>query len=298
MSQNRTLTAIFLMLASMFCFSSMSASIRAISGGLHSTQIVCMRNFMSLIIIIAWAAWLKKGVPSFKTGRFKGHFWRASIGFCAMSLWFYALSIMPLTLATALSFTTPIFSTIFAILFLSERAGWRRWGAIAAGFFGIVVMLRPDQYGLQMSAFIVLASSALMGLASIFVKTLTKTESPETIVFYMALVMLFWSAPVALPYWQEVDARQLFLVFLVAFFSTAAHLMMARAYMRADMVVLMPFDFTRLIFTAILAWFFFGERLTTDTLHGALIIVASTVYIAHREAKKRKNDRIAAPSEV
>lgn len=280
------------MLLSMACFSAMNTVIRLLSESMHSTQMVLLRNLCSLLLVLAWEIARRRRLPQFKTARLGGHFWRATIGVAAMELWFHAITLMPLTLATAISFITPIFATIIAILFLGEKAGVRRWSAIAAGFIGMLIILRPGTGDVGPNALFVLASSSMMAIASILVKTLTRTEPPETIVFYMALFMIPWSALPALGHWQAVSSHQLWLVFLVALFSTGAHLLLARAYLRADMVALMPFDFTRLIFTAALAYAFFGESLDTPTILGSLIIVTSTVYIAHREARHHQKPHI------
>jgi drug/metabolite transporter (DMT)-like permease len=281
------------MLVSMAFFSAMNIVIRLLSKGLDSTFIVLLRNMCSLMLIVVWSAVLQGGRPRFPTARITGHFWRASVGIVAMELWFHAISLLPVTLATALSFTTPIFSTIIAILFLGERAGLRRWGAIATGFIGMLIILRPGVGDISPDALFVIGSSCMMAVAGVLVKTLTRTEAPETIVFYMALFMIPWALLPALPHMQAVSAHQLFLVFLVSLFSTVAHLLMARAYVRADMVVLMPFDFSRLVFTAFFAYALFGETLDAPTLLGSLIIVASTVYIAHREAAVKRKQRLA-----
>lgn len=285
---SRTLQAIGLMVLSMLAFACMSTVVRLLGNDMPSPLMVFLRNVVSLAIVLAWSGLLQKGVPTFPTTRLKSHFWRASIGVLSMELWFYSLTIMPLTLATALSFTAPIFSTIFAIFFLGEKAGIRRWSAMIIGFIGVIVILRPDAHGVDSKALFVLLSSSMMAVAGVLVKSLTRTEAPETIVFYMALFMVLWSFLPAIPFWQEVTLYQWWLVFLIALFSTVAHLMLSRAFIRTDMVVLMPFDFTRLIFVAALAYPMFGETMDSHTLAGAFIIVASTVYIAHRESKKQK----------
>jgi drug/metabolite transporter (DMT)-like permease len=280
--------AIMLMLMSMLCFSAMNIVIRSMAGELPSTQIVLLRNIFSLAIVVAWQVMLTRHIPKFKTQRPFGHFWRATAGICAMEAWFYSLTLLPINLATALSFTTPIFATIVAIVFLGERAGIRRWCAIMAGFIGMLIILRPGTEAMDPRALFVIFSSTMMAIAGTLVKSLTRTEPPETIVFYMALFMIPWSALPVIGHWQPVDSGQYGTIFVIALLSTIAHLFLARAFMRADMVMLMPFDFTRLIFTAIFAYFLFGETLDGPTLLGSLIIVASTVYIARREAKARK----------
>jgi len=291
---SRSLEAIVLMIVAMFLFACMGVAVRLVAVEVNTAFMVFLRNVMSLFIVLTWTTMLRRKKPNFSTTRMKSHFWRASVGVISMELWFYSLTILPLTLATALSFSTPIFSTIFAVLFLGEHAGIRRWSAIFAGFVGVMVILHPDSSALDPRAMIVLFSSAMVAVTSVMVKSLTRTESPETIVFYMALFMIPWSLPLALLHWQPVTFHGLWLIFLVALFSTSAHLMTTRAFKRADMVVLVPFDFTRLLFIAVLAYFFFSETMDGYTLAGSLIIIVSTVYIAHREAKKNAIARAPA----
>lgn len=283
--------AILYMLAAMFCLSAMNVVLRMLSdaSGMHSTQLVVLRHACSIVIVVIWSAFLVRGIPSFYSQRMSGHFWRAAFGICAMEMWFYSVTIMPITFVTALSFTTPIFSTIFAIIFLKEKAGIRRWAAIITGFIGMLIILRPDVTGISNEGWIVITASVLMAGSGIMVKSLTSSETPEIIVFYMSVFMLILSIPVAIPFWHSFTLAQLGMAFILSIFSSAAHLLMARAFFRAEMVVLMPFDFTRLIFTALLAYQFFGETIDAHTIIGSLVIAASAVYIAHRESKSKKS---------
>jgi drug/metabolite transporter (DMT)-like permease len=281
--QKSPLVGIGLMIASMACFAVMNSCVRGVSASMPPAQMVLLRNILALIIITPLALWLGHG--SLRTERPWAHFWRAAIGIVSMEIWFYALSILKLSFATALSFTSPIFATVFAIVLLGEKAGPRRWIAIGAGFAGALVILQPAEGAMDKRGLIVLVSSAMMALAATVVKTLTKTESPEIIVFYMALFMTPLSLPLGVWVWQPVAMKQIAGLLAVAVSSTAAHLLLTRAYRRADMVVLMPFDFFRLLFTAVLAQVYFGETMGKATVAGALIIVASSAYIAHREAR-------------
>jgi drug/metabolite transporter (DMT)-like permease len=287
-SISRSQNAIVLMLWAMFCLSVMNVTLRILCKDMHFTQIVVLRHLCSIAIVLAWTAWLARGRPDFKSRRMSGHFWRATFGICAMEMWFYSITIMPLTIATALSFSTPIFSTILAIIFLGEKAGIRRWSAIMTGFIGMLIILRPDINGISNEGWIVIGASLLMAGSGVMVKSLTSSEKPETIVFYMAVFMLIWSLPPAFPHWQAFTLEQFGLAFIIGLCSTSAHLLMARAFMSTELVVLMPFDFMRLVFTAILAYLFFGEMVDSYTILGSAVIVISTVYIAHREAKKKK----------
>lgn len=277
------------MIAAMACFAIMNVVIRALSASMPSGQMVLLRNVLSFALIAAIVLYfpkLRHGVRH--THRLRGHFWRAGLGFVAMETWFYSLSIMPVTIATALSFTTPIFVTVFAICFFGERAGWRRWTAIFIGFSGVLIILRPGAEIIHSSAMFVLGASALMALSSIVVKSLTRTDPPEVIVFFMAMIMTPLSVPLGVMEWHPVSGYSWFLLVLVAVFSTGAHLLLTRSYLHADMVTLMPFDFTRLIFVAIMGYFWFGEEMDMLSWAGAAVITASSVYIAWREAQIKK----------
>lgn len=275
-----------LMMASMAFFSLMNIFIRYASLELHSTQIVFLRNAFSVLLLLPYA--LMQGRRFFSTQRPGGHFWRGTIGILGMQLWFYCITILPLTEATALSFTAPILTSIFAIVFLGEKAGWRRWCGIAAGFIGAMVIIRPNPANMDWSLLIVPCATSLWAIAALMVKNLTKTEPPSRIVFYMAVIMTCWALPMCLPFWQTPSWHVLGLCLLIALASTGAHLTMVAAYARADMMVLMPVDFFRLIFTALFAYIAFGEVADRFTWLGGGMIVASAVYIAYREAKLRR----------
>ncbi len=293
---SKVLTGIAYMVLAMFCFAVMNTAVRQLSETMTSPLMVFMRNVASLVMISFWIAVIKKN-SSIKTTRIMDHIWRGTVGFVGMELWFYSLTLMPLTLATALSFTAPIFGTIFAIVLLKEKAGMHRWCAIMTGFAGVIVILQPGSENISVASAVVLLASALMALTGIMVKRLSVTESPAVIVFYMTLIMTPLSFPIAIPDLRWPTGFEALIVCVIALFSSAAHVCMAIALKRAQMVVLSPFDFTRLLFTALMAYFFFGEVLDTISYIGALIIVASTFYIVYRESKHNQ-PHITTPSQT
>lgn len=280
------LLAMALMLASMAFFSLMNIFIRYASFEMHTTQIVFLRNAFSVLLFLPYVVW--QGRNFLKTKRPMGHVWRGTIGIAGMQLWFYCVAILPLTEATALSFTAPVLTSIFAIVFLGERAGWRRWCAIAVSLVGALIIIRPSPSNMDWGLLIVPCATSLWAVAALMVKNLTKTEPSARIVFYMALVMSAWALPMCLPFWQTPNWHDLGLCLLIALASTGAHLTMVMAYGRADIVVLMPVDFFRLVFTALFAYITFGETADRGTWLGGAVIVASAAYIAYREAKLKQ----------
>jgi drug/metabolite transporter (DMT)-like permease len=284
------LKGIMLMVIAMFCFAAMSTAISALAAThMPTTQMVFIRNFLCLMIITAWIGFTNSGYGKLKTTRIKQHIWRSAIGIVAMHLWFLSLTLLPLTTTMALSFTTPIFGTIFAVAILKEVSSWRRWVAVAVGFVGVLIIVQPGSEVFDAASLVVLTSSAIIAFTGIIVKSLTRTEHPDTITFYMALIMTPLSAPLALIEWQDVTTYQWFLLVLIAGFASPAQMLLTRAYRLCDMVTLLPFDYTRLLFAAVLGFVFFGEIMGMHTFIGAAVIMVSSIYIVHREAFRRKN---------
>lgn len=283
-------TAILLMLGSMFCFSVMNIIIRSMSFEMSTMQIVFLRNVCSTLILLPWVAY-HGFATTLKTPRLTSHFWRATLGVIGMQSWFYAISIMPLNDATALSFTAPIFAAILAITLLGERAGIHRWSAIIIGFIGAMIIIEPSggEESLGWHALIVLFATLFWASAGILVKSLTRTEPPTRILFYMSFFMMCWAAIPMIWLWEPVTLEQMIAILGIAIASTGAHICLVNAYARADVVALMPFDFSRLIFTAILAYLFFGEVSGWNIWLGAALIIASAIYIAHREALHKRS---------
>ena len=270
----------------MLCFSVMNTLIRSVTQTVEPSQAVFLRNVFSFLLLLPVAAHFWRSTPA--TERLSLHFWRAAVGLVAMETWFLSLSLMPVSHATALSFTTPLFATLFAVMFLSEKIGKWRIGALVTGFIGALVILRPWDAG-QMSASvgIVLFSAAMMAIASIVVKRLTATEPAWRIVFYMAAFMSLLSAPLGIGHWESITALDYLKIAGVALTSTIAQLAMVSAFARVGIVLLMPFDFLRLVFTSILAVTLLGETIDALTMVGAAIIVAASALIAWREKRNR-----------
>lgn len=281
------LKGIAFMLCTCTCFAAMNVMIGSMSGHLPPSQMVFMRNLFGVAIMMPIV--LFNGWRNLKTQRISRHFWRAFIGIFAMETWFLSLTEVPVNEATALSFTSPLFATLFAVLLLKEPIGIRRISALMVGFVGVLIILRPDTGQMDYHALLVLFSSAAMAMAGVVVKSLSATDPPWRIVTIMACFMSLLSAPMGLWHWQEVALDDGLTVFGIALSSTLAQLAMASAFRHAPVVLLMPFDFVRLVFTALLAYIFLDQILDWATVAGAVVILLSAVFVAWREAQKGKS---------
>lgn len=277
------LVAIGYILISTTAFSAMSAGVRLIAPELHATVIVTLRNFLTLVLLLPWL--VHQGPSAIRTRRLGAHAWRGVIGGVGMITWTYAITIMPLAHATALSFTAPLFSTLFAIPFLGEKASLARWLALFAGFIGTLIILRPGMDGFDWHALIVIFATTSWAVTGMFVKSLSGTEPALRMVFYMNLFMLMMALPFGVAHWQMPSLHAWVVLGFIACASIIMHFSMARAYSLAPVVTLMPFDFTRLITTALFAYLLFGETSDRTTWLGAAIIIASAVAMARRDVK-------------
>jgi len=284
--------AIFWMLASGFLFSCLNAEIRYLTAYMHPFEIAFFRNFFGLVFMLPWL--LRAGLDGLRTSRVKLYVFRTTLGLVSMLCWFTALALLPLSQAVALSFTAPLFATMGAALFLHEKVRGRRWAATIIGFLGVIVIARPEAVGLSFGVALAIGSSVISAAITLIVKRLSATESSSAIVTYMVLIMTPMSLVPALFVWQmPVLAIWPYLV-ATGMFGTAGHLCYVRAFGMADASAVLPFDYGRMLFAAIIGYFAFSEIPDQWTWIGSGIIAAASFYIARREHKLNKLNLQAA----
>lgn len=273
------------MIFSCLCFAVMSAIIRYLSTDMHPFEMVFYRNGFALLCVLPLL--VRPGLDHFRTRAMPFHVLRALSGVIGMLLWFYGLSLIPLPDAVSLSFTVPLITALAAILILGERMGSHRWAALGIGFFGVIVILRPGTEDFNATYLWVLAATCAWSMSNILMKHLSHTESSRTIVFYMYLFMTPLSLPFALPFLTMPTMEQWLWLAFLGFVSISAQLSFTKSVVYADITLLAPFDFTRLLFAIIIGYFAFEEVLTYWSAVGAVIILSSSVYITYQEARGR-----------
>jgi drug/metabolite transporter (DMT)-like permease len=275
------LRGIGLMFVSTFFFAAMHGSIRYLSATIHPFEIALFRNVFGLMVVLPW--FYRYGIAPLRTQRFGLHALRAVFNIMAMLSFFYALSITPLSEVTALGFTAPIFATVLAALIIGEVVRARRWSAIAIGFLGTLIILRPGFEAIGLGQMLVLFSSMIWACALLVIKTLGRTDSSATIIAYMALLMIPLSLVPALLVWRWPDPLEWAWLIAIGVLGGIAQFCMTEALRQADTAVVMPFDFFKLVWVTVIAWLAFAEHLDLYTWIGGAVIFASTLYIAYRE---------------
>ena len=270
-------------------FGAMHVGVRHITQSVHPFEAAFFRNLFGLLVLVP--SFASHGLRPLRTHRFGLHFGRAALNVVAMLAFFYALSITPVVLVQALAFTSPLFASVLAVLILGERIRARRLTAIVVGFAGTLLIIRPGIQPFEFGPALVLASAAVWGYVLILIKSLARTDSSVTITAYMVLLMSPMTLVSALFVWTWPSGTELALLGAIGVAGTLAQMCMTQSLRLADTMVVLPFDFTKLVWGALFAWLLFGELLDTWTLFGALVIFSGGLYVAYRERQLSRRER-------
>lgn len=286
MHEKSQIRGILWMIFHCLLISIMAVIVRLLSGSFHVLEIVFFYNFFSFFLLCCYLVLFNKQ-NIIQTSYLKLHFYRSLLGFVSLTMYFYAFTVVPLTEARAIALTGPLVTSLFAIIFLKEKVGIHRVSALIIGFFGALIVLRPGTSEFSYVYLMVLGSVGMWAIIDIIIKIMTKTESTLTQTLYLSGMMSLFSLPGAIYFWQTpvllldwiafATLGLIFLINIVAVF---------KAYKYADISTVMPFDFSGMVFTSIIAYLLFNESLTLNTLIGSITIVISSLYIIKREYRK------------
>ena len=272
----------------------MTAFIRQSSLELHPFLVMFWRSLFGLLFMLPWV--LGAGLGALKTRRWRLYLLRGTLGIGSMMCWFTAVATIPIAEATALFFTSSLFGTVLAALVLHEVVGVRRWVATIVGFLGVVIIIRPGFQVLAPAAFLALGAAAAVGASLSMVKILSRTESSAAIITYMVLVLTPLSLIPALLVWEWPTLETLGWLVALAAAATTGHLGMTRAFRLTDASAVIPLAYTQLPITALIGFVAFAEVPDEFTWIGGAVIVASSVYIGHREALRTRKP-VAVPAQ-
>lgn len=282
-ANNTVIRAILLMVISTVLFGVMAVCIRFASKQLHPFEIAFFRSFFGFVFALPLL--YRHGFGILRTDKFSFYFLRCCVGIVSMLAGFWAIVNMPLAQAIAISYSTPLFVTIGAVLVLGEIVRIRRWTAVIVGFFGVVILLHPGAGDFNATSLIALLAAVMSASTAISVKFLSRTEKSDAIVLYTTMFWVPLSLVPALFYWtMPVGVVWLWIV-LAGLLGTIAHLCWTRALKLGDASMLTPISFLQVLVVGVFGYFLFQERIDLWTFIGATIIFGSNVYIARREAQ-------------
>ena len=276
------LRAALLMLGSTLAFGLMAIAIRYATRYVPIQEVAFFRNAFGLLALLPML--IRPGSAPLKTQQLPRYFLRSAIGLASMLCAFWAIGHLPISQAISLSYSTPLFVTIAAVLWLGETVRMRRWAAVIIGFIGVLIIVRPGSTSFTPGTLVAVGAAVLSSLVAIQIKQLTRVDSADTVVFYTYVFWVPLSLVPALFVW--VWPTGLAWVWLVAtgVLGTLGQLLWTRALRLGEVSALTPISFMQLPLVSLLGWLLFNETLDRWTVIGAGIILGANAYIAHREA--------------
>jgi drug/metabolite transporter (DMT)-like permease len=241
---------------------------------LNVFQIMEVRSVLGFFMLYPLVR-LNGGFTAMKTARPLQHIGRNLIHYAAQLGWFFALTLIPLGQVVSIEFTMPIWTAILAATFLGERMTVGKISAVVLGVVGVLVIVRPAAGEINPGQLIALGAAVGFGISVAMMKSLTRTESTLTIIFWMLVIQSAAGFLPSLYLWIWPSAYAFGWIVVIAFCGTFCHYCMARAMLHADATVVLPMDFLRVPLTVTAGWLMYSERLDLFTLGAALILTGN-----------------------
>ncbi|GAB5487977.1 MAG: DMT family transporter [Parasphingorhabdus sp.] len=293
--QNRPIAGILTRLAAMLSLGIMFAFVKlAGEQGVHVTESLFYRQLtaMPLICVLIWRS--EAGWPAIRSDKHGLHILRSTLGIFAMGLNFWAMTLLPLADATTISFTVPIFATLFAALILREKVGIQRWSAILIGFIGVLVVIQPG--GTLIPAFgatVALVGALVTAAVTLVIRMLGRTETSIVTIFWFSVYTLPALAVCAYIYGGGHDAQTWGYLLGIGIFGALGQLTITQSLRFAPVSTIVPMDYTALLWATIFGILIFNQFPGLSIWIGAPIIIGSGLFIAWREHVKASKQLVA-----
>lgn len=310
---NASLTGILLALGGAVVLSVNDLAIKALSGTYALHQVILIRAFIGMALVLAVIRVSGTGLRQLRTKRWREHLFRVSIVMVSNVSYFLALAVMPLADAVAVAFVSPLFVTLMSALILKERVGPRRWSAVAVGLVGVVIMLRPGAGVIQPAAILVLISAACYAGSHMMTRRMRDTESAMTLNFFVQVGFVVVSATMGLLFGDGTLAQDdglfafLFRPWVTppladwwAFIATGlavgiGGLMMSQAYRTTEAALIAPFEYAGMPMAILWGVVVFDTWPDLTGWAGIALICGAGLYTLWRETIRRKEVDVAAP---
>ena len=259
-----------------------------LGNNLHSIEITFFRFLFGTLSLLP--VMLCVGKKSFKTSRIGIHFFRGALLFAGIALWCYGLSIVPLAMATTLNFTIPLITLVLAIFFLREKVGWVRWVATVVGFLGVIIVIEPNSANFNVLSLLILLSAGMFAGLDIMNKKFVVKESMLAMLFYTALLTMFFAAIPTIVVWKAPTMRELSILLCVGCSANLLLYCLLKGFSYVDASALAPFRYVELMLSAGLGFLVFAEIPSKSTILGSAIIVPSTFLVVWMETRRAKQE--------
>lgn len=250
----------------------------------HSVvEVMFFRNALAIIPVVVMILLHKKGLSLLLTKRPGAHLLRGAIGTCSMVLFFWSFALLPLADATALHFAMPIILTALSVPILKEKVGPWRWGAVIAGFIGVIIIAAPSGDTNWVGTGVALAAACSSAITMMIIRKMGKTEHALTIVFYFSTIGAVISAALLPWYWTPPDLPNFIYLIMTGLVGGAAQVCLTKAYAEAPAAYVSPFNYLSILFATFFGWLVWSHIPNMHVLIGSAIVIASGLFILYRE---------------
>ena len=265
-------------------FAGQAGIVRYLAKDLHFIEISFFRAFFGIIVMVPWL--MRMGLGVLRTSNTKLYVGRGFLSTIAMYGWFGGLTLVPLADATAISFTFPLFIALAGVLLLKEPAHATRWIALAIGFAGTVIVIRPGFQEINPGVFLVVGAGVCIAFSAMILKVTLRTDTPDRAAIYQSIYMLPLVFIGVLFVWEWPSPEQWFWAFALGALSTTAQRLYSRAFATGDVGSIAPFDFTRLPFAIAIGFVVFSELPDVWTIIGGVVIFCASIYAGQTESRR------------
>ena len=265
------------------CFSLMDAGMKQLSSSYPTLQVTFLRGAASLPFVLVWVL-ATAGPRSLIPVRWGLHLLRGLLGMAMIGCFVFALRSLPLSTAYTIYFVAPLLIAALSVPLLGEHVGPRRWIAIGIGLVGVLVVLRPGVDGfISVPGLMVLLAATAYAVAAITVSMLTRTDTPQSMVVWFLVILALGAGLLAIPDWQPLQLGHAALIAGMGLAGAGGQVALTRAFQLGEASLIAPLEYTGLVW--VIGWdlAFWGVLPDRFTWLGAAIIVASGLYLLHRE---------------
>jgi len=275
------------MTGALLSFSAGAVSVRELARSITVFDILSFRSATGLLFLVTLAVVR----PEFRQGlaprQMHLHILRNSVHFVAQVCWAFAITLLPLAMVFAIEFTMPAWVAILAVLFLGERMTVGRASRVALCFLGVLVIMRPGLADFRPAALLVVVSAIAMAITMITTKKLTETQTTFAILFWMNLMQLPMNLVASDPSWiSRIDSSMLLPLLGMAVTGLSTHWCLTNAFRYGDATIVVPLDFMRVPFIALIGWSLYGESLDAFVFAGAGLIITGVLWNVRAESER------------
>ncbi|PIW30882.1 MAG: EamA family transporter [Rhodospirillales bacterium CG15_BIG_FIL_POST_REV_8_21_14_020_66_15] len=270
------------------------AGLKYLAEELPPGQIMFIRGVIAGFALIM-ATLGTRGAKALKPQKWRLHLARGLTAAVATFTYLIGIGDLPLATATSILFASPILLTALAPMFIGELVGWRRWCAVIAGFVGVLIIVRPAGDAFQWAAVMILLAALGESVRDLITRGASGRETTHSMLFTMMVIAAATGLFVP-PYdWLPLSGVHWLIIIMASLIWTSAHFLLIEAFQYGEAALLAPFKYCNLFFAAILGFLVWGDLPDWLTWAGSAVIIASGLYILHREVLRRAPVMAADP---